>query len=228
MSGNFLKPIFSHNLYNPSGYELTDFGKLYKELWKFDRKTILEILYYKCVRNNKLINILVNDYFKIKYSSYPYKFNIVDIDNFFKDKIKLLNFGNLDNFKEARSFFINSLSEEEGFGRLNLIKKISRQEYEIAKCLPTWKSTFYILGLNELSLKQQNASLIINIDRVLDEKNSLGRIFLLHEEDIDFLLDELVSMNLIKREKVSNFNQIKISENFNSESELIGVLHKYE
>lgn len=215
-------------LINPSGYQLTNFGKIYKELWKLEKNTILEILYYKCIKNNLMFNYLVNDFLFEKFNNYPKVFNANDLDNYFKDKLDKLKLSNLDSFKSNRSIYISSISEEEGFGRLGIISKDEKQKYNISKYLPSWKGALYILNQIAFELKNKGLGLVIKEDALVNERNYIGRIFMLNRDDVSFLLDELLSKNFIRRERAAGFNQIFIRNKSENEEDLLGALIRYE
>jgi len=211
-------------LINRRNYTLTDFGKIYQDLWKLDKDTIYEILYYRCIIFNKTVNYLVNDILYYTSKKYPSEFNNEDIENFFKDKYKELNFENLNNLQKTSNLYLNSMINEAGFGYLGILEKTVNANFYVKKHLPSWKGAFYILVMNSVLLNVNQANLIISTNNIIEGRNNLGRIFMLQKDDVSFIIDELVTKYLLKREKVSTFDQIYIRNEILNEKELIEVL----
>ena len=204
-----------------SGYELTEFGTLYKEIWSLEKDTIYEILYYKTIVNNSFLNILINDIIFERFLSYPRIIEYNEIEQRLSNYMKEIHIKSFSELKKRKTLYINSLTDEEGFGELNILEK-SNKKLKIKKHLPTWKGAYYILVMNQIV--QNNRNRIISVDSFLEMRNQIRRIFMLNEDDVYFILDELISKHLIKREKASHFDQIYIIDPIYCEKELIEVI----
>jgi hypothetical protein len=197
-------------LITPGNYKPTELGILMdKEDIFFDMIDTLWFLHYVIASNSRYVvwNRLVNKVFKNE--------NIVSTEvsrPYFKDLFHYYSEKTIDKHlaKEINAFF-NAYTEQ-NFSKLEYIKKVSSNTYKINNDLEI--PPLSILASCYLYRDRfMKGSTGIDIESLIKDKNSPGRVFNLSEDQLRLLLEKLNSKRLISLESRANLDQVRFETN---------------
>lgn len=197
-------------LITPTSYKPTELGILVsrKDIF-FDSIDTLWFLHYVIASNNKYVvwNRLVNKVFNDE--------NIVSTEiarSYFKDLFQYYSEKTINKHlaKEINAFF-NAYTEQ-NFSKLNYLNKISSSTYKINTDLDIPNLSF-LASCYLYRDRFMKGSTGIEIESLIKNENSPGRIFNLSEHYIRLLLERLNIKRLIALESRANLDQVRFEYN---------------
>lgn len=157
---------------------------------------------------NEVIYRLFNDEFEFKVSSSK-----------LIEKMKEFNIDNLNekNWKSMISFAINSLTNSDfGFGKMGLLEEVG-----VDKKNTTYEIHSYwvepLVGAYIIYDLWKDGQTAMPINSLINEKYSLGRIFLMDQEAVIETLEEIKALGLIDINLTAGLNQIVKSSKYTKE-----------
>lgn len=209
--------------------KLTKVGDFYLEVNENDDYIEPLMLYHLC-RNPELnendghyyFSEIINEYFNSMIVEYD---NIISEEKSKKDMIKLGADSKYPNFiKETLTVLSDS---ETGFGKLGILEQITDNgktkdiEYELHSYWVEPLVAAYII----YDLWEENQT-TMEIQKIINEKYNLGRIFLMDEDAVMETLEEIQALGLINIETIAGLYQIRIDKNKNKDDILDMIIEK--
>jgi hypothetical protein len=158
---------------------------------------------------HQFYSLLVNDFLYERF----YDFDSTFSKSYFLKSIKKLNDKGISTFNNLMEESLKSLiNAETGFGKMGLVEKVSDDEYQVHSYYLEPLVALYIIC--DMWESHQTA---MKIEDIVSGDYNLGRMFLMDEETILEILEELRAKRYISIEKNNTLNQIKLADNITKE-----------
>lgn len=208
--------------YENRQFKLTNFGQ-YILKFRNNPGIYLPLLFYKLCRGwdngghfyySRIVNnILYDKYFSAE--------NVID-NSEIKKKLMDYEYENDKIDVKLVSLVTTAISSDDGFGYLGILTREDKNKFSINYYKPELLIAAYIIydnwPINETT---------VSLDRVIRDQYSLGRIFLLTEEDVIPILSKLHQDEYIKIENKAGLRQIAKNSNISAESILEEIYYEY-